>query len=836
MTALFQDIRYALRSFRRSPGFAFVAVATLALGIGANAAIFALVDRALLDLLPVRSPRELLLLSSPGPKQGHVWSDADSATSFSYPMYRELRDRGTAFQGLLAEYPFDASVATESETDRARGELVTGNYFSLLGVPPELGRVLNSNDDRVPGAHPVAVLSHGYWTRRFGENPAVLNKTITVNGRLLTVVGVARASFNGIQPGRPVDLFVPILMKAEMTPGWNGLDDSRDYWLQIVGRIKPGLSRERAQVALQPLYASLLQDVATQMTGMKDTTRREFLAKKLLLLPGGHGRLVLRQSLGQPLVSLMALVALVLLIACSNLAGLLAARGIARQREYGIRLAIGASRTQLLRQSILECLIFAGAGGALGTVLAAWMLNALVNAFPPDANLRLLAARIDPRVFAFAAVLSLATGLFFGIAPALRAARLDPSRTLKSSGRGSTSSGRDVLRFRQWLVTAQVALTLVLLVAAGLFAGSLRSLASVDLGLKPDRVIGFSIAPDLNGYTTARTAALARSLTESLAALPGVRSVSAAEQPTMTGDDSGTNVTIDGTDPNPNEPNHVTMNWVGPDYFSTLGIPLLSGREIAWRDDLAAPRAAVVNETFVRRFAAGRDPIGTRFRFGRGALERPVVEVVGVVRNSKGSEVSEPEHPFIYLPYLQDDKLGELTFYVRAERDPAALAASLRAEVRRLDPRLPVFDVRTLSEQIRNSLATQRVITFLSAAFGILAALLAAIGIYGVLAFSIAERRQEIGVRVALGAEPSAVRNLVLREVLRFLAIGAAVGLPAAYALARGVESILFGVRAGDLRVFAAGVAVLFAVSLAAAWPPARRAARTNPMDALRSE
>ena len=284
-------------------------------------------DRALLDLLPVRSPQELVLLTSPGPKQGHVWSDSDSATSFSYPMYRDLRDRGTVFQGLLAEYPFDASVATERETDRARGELVTGNYFNVLGVVPELGRTLNPDDDRAPGAQPVAVLSHGYWTRRFGGNVAVLNKAITVNGHSLTVVGVARAAFAGIQPGRPVDVFVPLMMKAEMTPGWNGLDDPKDYWLQMVGRVKPGLSRERAQVALQPLYASLLLDLSKRMTGMKDTTRRQFLAKKLLLLPGGHGRLVLRQSLGQPLVSLMGMVALVLLIACSNLAGLLAARG-----------------------------------------------------------------------------------------------------------------------------------------------------------------------------------------------------------------------------------------------------------------------------------------------------------------------------------------------------------------------------------------------------------------------------------------------------------------------------------------------------------------------------
>ncbi len=836
MTTLLQDLRYAARTLRRSPGFALVAVATLALGIGANTAIFALVDRVLLSLLPVKAPQELVVLSSPGPLQGHVWSDGDVSTSFSYPMYRDLKDRAPVFQGLLAEYPFDASVATASSTDRARGELVSGNYFDLLGVLPHVGRTLTPGDDRVPGGHPVVVLSHGYWTRRFGADPAVLNKTITVNDHAMTVVGVARAAFSGIQPGRPVDVFVPLLMKEQMTPTWNGLDDPKDYWLQIVGRLKRGMSRERAQAALQPVYAPMLRDLAALMTGMKDTTRREFLSKKLLLLPGGHGRLVLRESLGRPLVSLMALVALVLLIACSNLAGLLAARGIARQREYGIRLAIGASRTQLLRQSILECLLFAAAGGGLGLAVAAWILNILVGAFPPDADLRQIAVQIDPRVFAFAAILSLLTGLFFGIAPALRAARLDPARTLRGTGRGSATTGRDVLRLRQWLVTGQVALTLVLLVAAGLFVGSLRNLARVHLGLRPDHVIGFSVAPELNGYTPARTAGLARDLTESIASLPGIRSVSAAEISTLTGNDSGSNVTVDGIDPNPDQSTHVLTNWIGPDYFSTLGIPLLTGREISWRDDSHAPKVAVVNESFVRRFGAGRDTIGLRFRFGRGGVERPAFEVVGVVKNSKSSEVSEPDRPFIYLPYLQDENLGQLTFYVRSEQEPALLAASLRAAVRRLDPRLPVFDVRTLSEQIRNSLATQRVITFLSAAFGALAALLASIGIYGVLAFAVAERRQEIGVRVALGAQPVAVRNLVLREVFRFLLIGGAVGLPAAYGLARAVESILFGVRAGDLRIFVMGVAVLLAVSLAAAYPPARRAARTNPMEALRSE
>ena len=834
MTTFLKDLRYAARSFRKSPGFAFVAVATLALGIGANAAIFALVDRVLLTLLPVRNPKELVLLRSPGPAQGHTWSDGDNASSFSYPMYRDLRDQNTVFTGLLAEYPFEATVSARGESERASGELVSGNYFAVLGVAPAVGRNLAPEDDRVPGAHPETVLSHGYWTRRFGNDPSVLNKTIVVNGSPLTIVGVARAEFSGIQPGRPADLFVPMMMKAQITPFWNGLDDPKDRWLQMVGRVKPGLSPAQAQASLQAVYRQLLPALLPGITGWNDTLRRQFLDKKIELLAGGHGRAVLRQGVGRPLVSLMGMVVLVLLIACSNLAGLLAARGAARQREFGIRLAIGASRAQLLRQSIVECLLFTLAGGALGVFVAAWTLHALLGAFPPDAELRQVAAQIDPRVLGFAGLVSLVVGLFFGISPALRAARLDPARTLRGQGRGSATAAHDVLRFRRWLVTAQVALTLVLLVGAGLFVASLQNIGRVELGLKPDHVLGFTIAPKLNAYPAAHTAELARRLTETVAGLPGVRSVSAAELATLTDDSSGTNVKVEGADPASADV-RVTYNRVGPEYFATLGIPLIAGREIGWADNAAAPKVAVINESMARRLLAQRNPLGVRFTFG-GGPERPDVEIVGVVRNSKSAKVTEDEGPFIYLSYLQDPKLGELTFYVRAGNEPRLLASAIREQVRKLDPQLPIFDVKSLRSQIDDSLVTQRLITLLSAAFGGLAALLAALGIYGVLAFSVAQRRQEIGVRIALGAQPSDVRGLIFSEVARFLLVGAAICLPAAYTLARAVESILYGVHASDLRIFAIGAALMVAVSLAAAWPSARRAARTDPMDALRSE
>jgi len=830
-----QDLKYAVRSLRKSPGFAAAAVATLALGIGANAAIFALVDKALLRLLPVRAPRELVLLRAVGPKQGHTWSDGDDNASFSYPVYRELRDQNRVFSGLLAMFPLPASIASRGETERASGELVSGNYFELLGVPPAVGRVLGPQDDVAPGGHPLAVLSHAYWTRRYGGDPSVLNSSIVVNGRTLTVVGVARPGFTGVQPGRNADVFIPIAMKAAMTPFWDGMEDPKDFWVQLIGRLRPGVSRETAEAGLAATYRAILETVMLpRIENWDDARRAEFLKGKVVLSPGGFGRAQLRTGVGKPLLSLMGMVALVLLIACSNLAGLLAARGAARQREYGVRLAVGASRGQLLRQSLVECLLFSVLGGAAGMAVASWTLHALLSAFPADADMRQIAAQIDPRVLAFSAALALASGFLFGIGPAYRAARLDPARTLRGSGRGDAAASRELVRFRSVLVTAQVSLTLVLLVGAGLFARSLRNLGNVELGLKPDGVVGFGISPAANGYAADRTASLARRLTESLKAIPGVSSVSAAELPTLANSDSSTNAKLPSDPAGPRTSRRTFRNQVGPAYFSTLGIPLVAGREFRWEDDLRAPRVAILNETAAREYFPGRTAIGNRIGLGRSeALD---IEIVGVVKDSKSSDVSEKARAYVYTPYLQYDRLSDLTFYVRSAAGADRLGAPIREAVKRLDAQLPVYDLKTLPQQISESLLTQRLIVIFSAAFAGLAALLAAIGIYGVLAFSVTQRRQEIGVRMALGADPSSVRRLVLGEVLRFLAIGAAIGLPVAWALGRIVESLLFGVKATDAAVFAGGAALMCAVALVAGYLPARRASRVDPLDALRSE
>jgi predicted permease len=831
MGTLIQDVRYAVRGLRKTPAFTAVAVATLALGIGANTAIFTLVDRVLLGLLPVARPRELVLLRSPGENPGHTWSDDDAGTSFSYPMYRDLRDRNRALAGLAGVFPFDASVASGTRTEPANGELVTGNYFDLLGVSPYLGRVLVPSDDTVAGGHPLVVLSYAFYRRRFGGDSAILNKTLTINGTPLTVVGVARPEFDGVQRGRPADLFVPVTMKAAMTFSWSGLDDPRDHWLQLIGRLRRGESIAHAEASLNVLYHALLVDLLPQIRRWRADEQRHFLERRLELLPGGRGRLVLQNGTRAPLVALMGMVGAVLLIACSNLAGLLLARGAARRRENGIRLAVGGNGRDLFRQTLVESLVLAVAGGAAAVFVATAALRALIGALPADADLRRIPASVDLPVLMFTLGVSLASGLFFGLVPAWRAAALDPNRVLRGSSGPASGDG---IAFRKWLVTGQIALTLALLVGAGLFSRSLHNLSTVDLGLKPDRVLEFSIDPRLAGYTPERTSRLASALSERLAGLPGVRSVSADEFGPFQGDDSSGDLSIAGTTMSPGTPNHVRRNFVGPDYFATLGVPLLSGREFGAADRGTAPPVAVVNETLVRRLFPGRNPIGTRIGFGRSD-EPPNAEIVGVVADSR-SEVDEPTPPFAYFPYLQDSRLRHLTFYVRTAEDSRAAAAAVRTVVSRFDPNLPTPDVRTLRSQIEDSIARQRLIGALSIVFAGLAALLAGIGIYGVLAYSVARRTPEIGVRMAVGATAGEIRRLVLADVVRFVLVGGAVGLPIAYGVARGVASLLFGVRAADPAAFAAGAAAVAGAALLAGYLPARRASRIDPMRALRDE
>ena len=833
MDTLLQDVRYGTRMLLKSPAFTAVAIVMLALGIGVNTAIFSLTYQVLLRELPVQKPEQLVILRSPGDKPGHTSSDSDSATSFSYPLYKDLRAQSHVFSGLLARFAVPLNVAGQGSTERASGELVSGNYFQVLGVPPALGRVFSLQDETAPGANPVAVLSYGYWARRFGRDPAVLNKQLTVNGTVLTVVGVSRPGFTGVQIGQLPDIFIPITMKPQMTPNWNGLEDTKDNWVAIIGRLQPGTTRAQAQVALQPLYHSLLLAEVPLMK-LSEVTKRQFLERPLLLEPGASGRQVLQADARQPLTFLVVMVGLVLLIACANLASLLVARGEARQREIAVRLAVGAARWRLIRQFFTENLLLAILGGAAGVLLAVWTLAFLVQTMQESIGVLGLEKQLDGRILAFAMALSLLTALLFGLLPALRAARADLQSTLKDLGT-SLSHRISSVRLRKALIVGQVALTAVLLTAAGLFTRSLLNLQNTNLGLRPDHVVEFTIAPQLNRYSPQRAQAFVERLRQAIAATPGVSSVSAATIPILANDDWGSDVSVEGYTAREGEDMHVGRNDVGPDYFATLGTPLLAGREFRASDTAAAPKVAVVNATFARRFLQGRNPLSVHLRTGAGN-GKPDVEIVGVVKDSKHSDPRDTINPFVYTPYAQDPKFGRATFYVRTASEPAAMASTLRKTVQSFDANLPVYDVETLRQQIDETVFSDRLLTFLSLCLGLLAAALAAIGLYGVMAYVVARRTREIGIRMALGATRENIAALILREVARMAAIGLAIGMAAAFAADRLVASLLYGVQATDPLVFAAAVLLLGVVALLAGGLPARRAASVNPVVALRYE
>jgi predicted permease len=835
MRSIWQDIRFGARMLAKHPGFTAIAVLTLALGIGANTAIFSLINQVLLRQLPVQNPGELVILRAPGPMNGHVWSDGDEYQSWSYPMYKRLRDTNQAFSGLLARFAIPVTVASQGQTERAGGELVSGNYFEVLGVRPALGRLFTLEDDKVQGAQPVAVLSHAYWTRRFGGSPAVLNQTLSVNNSVLTVVGVAQAGFTGIQVGQSADIFVPFMMKGQMTPERDGLDDWNDQYLAILGRRKPGLSLAQTEAAINAAYRPLLQEQLLTIKGWNAQKRERFLSKKVLLVPGARGRTTLQTDSGQPLTALFVMVVLVLLIACTNVANLLLAQGAARQRELAIRSAMGASRGRMIRQLLAESLLCALAGGALGLMLGAWLMTLLTPVVAANLGIKGLSTSLDFTVLSFAAGATLLSGVFFGLVPAWRVTRSTVAQTLKDQAT-TTSASASHVGARKLLVAGQVAFTLLLLAGAFLFTRTLSNLRKQNLGLRAENVISFSISPILNGYDTPHSIALIDQLRARLAAVPGVRAVGSSELGTLTGTDMGSNVTIEGSKDLSAEDSHINWDPVSPGYFSTLGVPLLSGREFNDGDGPNRPKVAIVSEAMAKKYFAGRNPLGLHFAFGGGNDVKPDTEIVGVVKDVKQSHVYDADVPYIYLPYAQLPKIREMTFYAHTQQEPLLMTNALRNQVRELDPNLPIYNVKTLEQVIDEDLFGQRMIAALSASFGTLAALLAAMGIYGVLAYLVVQRTREIGMRMALGAAAKDVRLLIVKEVGTMVLLGALVGVPLAYGLARFSESMLFGVHASNPAIYALGLALIAVIALAACYIPARRATRVDPLVALRYE
>jgi putative ABC transport system permease protein len=831
------DLRQALRSFVKNPAFSAVVVLTLALGIGANTAIFSLMDQVLVRLLPVREPERLVLLHGPGPFSGSTSSHSNSFTPLSHPMYERLRDGNTVFSGMLAEYTAPIHLTAGGQTDDVKGDLVSGTYFETLGVRAFRGRLFTREDDRLAGGHPVAVLGHGFWTRRFAADPAAVGSTVRINDHPMTVVGVAQPGFQGIEVGESVDVYVPLAMQPQILPTWpKGLGDWRVRWLTVMARLKDGVPPAQAGAAINMLYGQLLREDLTTVKTPSDRFRVAFLQKRLDLRPAGRGTSGLRDEAKTPLLVLMGMVGLVLLIACANVANLLMARASSRQKEIAVRLALGASRGRLVRQLLVESVVFSLAGGVLGIGFAVWTDRLLLRALPSEQAARVLSAEPDLRVGLFALSLALLTGIVFGLIPALQSTRPQLAPTLKSET-AAVAGGTTPFRLRKGLVVAQVALSLLLLIGAGLFTRSLANLRSLDPGFEPERLLTFSVNPALNGYDLTRRYTLFKRLQDDLLAEPGVKSASLAEEPLMTDSNTSSTVRVEGYTPKEEEDMNPNFNGVGPGFFATMGIPLLSGRDLRDSDGPDAPPVAVVNEAFARYFFGTESPVGRRMGKGGGKSKAGFpIEIVGLVRDSKAASLREKTIRFVYVPYTQENSVGQMTFYVRSSRDGAALGGRVRLLVQQADAALPVTEMKTMRAQIRESLFVERMVATLSASFGFLATLLAAIGLYGVMSYAVSLRTREIGIRVALGAERRTVLLMVLREVAALALVGVAIGLPSGYGLGRLIESQLYGITARDPLTFAVATLTLLAAAMLAGYIPAARATRVDPLVALRYE
>lgn len=832
------QLKLAIRRLLKTPFVTIVAVLSLALGIGANAGIFSLFNELLLRPLPVPRAHELVNLGAPGPKPGsQSCNNAGNCEQvFSYPMFRDLQQQQDVFTNIAAHRTFGANLAARGETLNGEGMLVSGSYFPVLDIQPIIGRLINSQDDRAVGESHVAVLSYGYWQTRFAGSPGVLGEQIIVNGQSMTIIGVTPQGFEGTTIGVRPQVYVPITMRGLMSPGFNGFHRRQNYWIYLFARTRPGVSIKQARAALNTRYRTIINEVdAPLQKGMSDQTMKRFRAREVTVERGARGQSSVMREARAPLTLLLGVTGFVLLIACANIANLLLVRAAGRSAEMAVRLSIGAKRRDLVLQLLTESMLLAAFGGLAGLVVARWTLDLIGSILPAEAA-RSLEFRLDPTVLLFAAVVTIATGVLFGLFPALHSTRPDLASTLKNQS-GQPSAARGAARFRTSLATAQIALSMALLIGAGLFTKSLFNVARVDLGLKVDNLVTFGISPELNGYTPERSKILFARLEERLAAVPGVTGVTSSLVPALANSNWSNDVAVEGFSAGPDTDTNSRFNEIGPAYFRTMGIPLLAGREFTEADVLKAPKVAIVNEAFAQKFNLGRDAVGKRIGSGQGSNSKLDTEIVGLVQNAKYSDVKDELPPLFFHPYRQDDSIGQLTFYVRTSLDPEEFLANIPRVVRQLDPNLPVENLRTMPQQVRDNVFLDRMITTLSAAFALLATLLAAVGLYGVLAYTVAQRTREIGLRMALGAAPGRVRTMVLTQVARMTVVGGVIGLGAAALwLAPAAEKLLFELKGRDPMVFIGAAILLSAIALVAGFVPAHRASRVEPMWALRYE
>ncbi len=846
MSSLWMDIRYAIRMLRKAPFFTAIAVVSLAAGMGANTAIFSFVDQILLSLLPVKDPAQLALLSMKGRHYGSNWG----GNAISYPMYSDFRDHNEVFSGMFCRFPINASIAFGGQTERVQAELVSGTYFPVLGVTAALGRTFTPEEDQVQNGEPYVMLSYAFWKSRFAGDRGVIGKDITVNGHNMSIVGVAQPGFDGVELGNTTQIFVPVMMKKVMTPQWDGMKDRRWRWVNAFGRLKPGVTPEKAQAALQPFFHGMLE-MEVKDVAFKDAdseTKQAFLKNIIQVLPGSQGRSYVRRQLKTPLWFLMAATGGVLLIACANVAGLLIARASGRQKEIAIRLAMGAGRWRVVRQLLVESVLLAVMGSSLGLVLASLTMKGLLLSVPAETVDMHLSTVPDWRVLMFTAIVSCVTGVLFGLAPALQSSRPNLAPTLKDTA-GSVVGGGAPVRLRKALVAAQVTLSLLLLIGAGLFLRSLANLKNLGPGFPVEHLISFQIDPSLNGYDNNRIKAFYQRMRDDLGAIPGVRSVGTAAVRILEDNEWDSSATAEGYNVAPKDSPEPFMNEISPGYFATMGVPIIEGRDFTMADrnevphgdskdpdDNWSPAVVIINEKFAKKFFMGKDPIGRHVGFGSNPGTKTDMEVIGVVKDIKYTNLRDDIPVQMFIPYMTDHHLGGTTFYLRTSGDAAAVMPLIRARVHDLDANLPLYSMRTEDEQVSNSLLIERMVSGLAGTFGALATLLAGIGLYGVMAYTVERRTREIGIRMALGALRGDVIWLVMREVLVLVAIGVVVGLGSALGLAQYVESQLYGVTRNDPATIALATIGLAMVAAFAGYVPALRASRADPMQALRYE
>jgi putative ABC transport system permease protein len=841
MNTIIQNIRYTLRQLTHAPGFAATVIVTLALGIGANSAIFTIFDQVLLRMLPVQSPKELVRFEWTGGFSGSASSfGGDTSNYFSYPMYKDLRDRNTVFQGMLAAVHGGAGISWNNQAENLDAEIVSGNYFNVLGLRPAVGRLFSDADDTAKNANAVVVLGYDYWRTHLEASSDVVGKTLLINGHPFTIVGVAPQGFNSAIDGDKPAVFLPISM-TEIAMPWTAsrddLNNHKSIWLTLIARLKPGVNRERAEASLGPLWHSLRAQELTGFGSVSARFKTRFLDQThLSVKDDSTGFMPQRANLRTPLMVLMGMVGVLAAMCAVNVAILLLLRATGRVREISIRYALGAARSAIVSQLLIEGGVLGACGAIGGIALSPLIANALVRLIytGDDPTQAPYSAAVDGRILLFSLALSILVSLAFSVVPALQFLRPRLAESLRqSSGTASNTSQR----FRKAAVGLQIALTVLLLGGAGLFLRTLSYLRSQNVGFQIEHVISFDVDPTIAGYGDDRTAQVESGVLDEVSAVPGVLHAAGTTDAELSGDSSGSNFSVQGHV----SPEEEDMTFENPQitasYFATLRQPILMGREFTRADAQGSPRVAVVNLTFAKRFyGSAQNAIGRLLGSGQSDHEKYDITIVGVVGDVKHQNMHDSPRGTIYQPYLQDKHPAGLRIYALTGQEPAAVENAVRERIHRFDPKLVVDAMRTMEQQVNESVSNQRALAMLATSFSMLALLMTAVGLYGVLAFATAQRTREIGVRMALGAQRSSVVMLVMREMLLTACLGAAVAVPAVFGISRLFTSQLYGVQPGDPLTLLSCVLVTAVMVALAAAIPARRAASVDPMQALRSE